>query len=467
MVKKLFISTLVIVLITLGLSVFSVNLVFRQQFGNYLTQTTEAALEQLPEQLAAAYMNGRWDDNVLANVANTLPTGTEVTLKGTDGSIIATLTHPSDEMHSFGTFGGQGMTMGNMMGMNAPYTAQGWKTQTIEVKKVNETLAVATVRYPTTARMLNPQDISFSSSIFHSLLMASGLALVLGVILSYFISRHLAKPLRRLTQAADRIGQGYLEERVAALSKDELGELATAFNAMADNLKRHEELRKQFTADIAHELRTPLTSIRSFIEAFQDGVLPANTENLSAINEEIDRLVFLASDLKDLNIAEMGALQVNHMPVNLVGLIDKVVHNVSPLLQQKNLSLSWEPEVRDIEVAGDERLLTRLFYNLVHNAYKYTEPSGRIAINIETRGEEAFVTVADTGIGIAPVELPYVFERFFRTDKSRARETGGSGIGLALVQQIARLHRGEVSVESTLGQGTKFAVRLPLEVKKM
>lgn len=470
MVKKLFISTLVIVLITLGLSMFSVNLVFRQQFGNYLTQTTEATLGQLPERLAAAYVNGRWDENAFANIANTLPSGTEVMLMGTDNSLIATLTNPMDAVHSFGAFGGQGMTMGNMMDMGnmmstgGVYGTQGWKTQTLDVKgKDNKLIAKAIIHYPTTARILNPQDISFTSSVFHSLVIAGGLALVLGIILSYFVSRHLAQPLRRITRAAERIGQGHLEERVPVLTKDEVGELATAFNTMADNLKRHEELRKQFTADIAHELRTPLTSIRSFIEAFQDGILPADAENLSAINEEIDRLVFLASDLKDLNIAEMGALQVRTEPVDLVGLIDKVVHNISPLLQQKDLNLKWEPENQKVEVAGDERLLTRLFYNLVHNAYKYTERDGQITISMQTTGKEALISVADTGIGIAPADLPYVFERFYRADKSRARETGGSGIGLALVQQIARLHHGEVTVESTLGRGTKFTVRLPLE----
>lgn len=461
MVKRLFISTLVIVLITLGLSILSVNLVFRQQFGNYLTLTTEATLEQLPEQLSSAYTNGSWDDQALANIANTLPAGTEVTLKAPDGTLIATLTPASDTMHGF-TVAGQGMTMGNMMGMNFPLSAQGWKTKTIEVKKGNQSLALATVHYPTTARVLNPQDIAFSGSVFHSQLAAGGLALVLGMLLSYLVSRRLAQPLKRLTQAAERIGQGHLEVRVPALTQDEVGELATAFNAMADNLKRHEDLRKQFTADIAHELRTPLTSIRSFIEAFQDGVLPPNTENLLAIQEEIDRLVFLASDLKDLNIAEMGALHVKADPINLVALIDKVVHNLVPLIQQKGLNLTWEPEEKAISVLGDDRLLTRLFYNLVHNAYKYTESGGQIAVRVQSREADVLVTIEDSGIGIGADDLPFVFERFYRTDKSRARETGGSGIGLALAQQISRLHRGEVSVESSLGKGTKFTVKLPV-----
>lgn len=461
MVKKLFISTLAIVLITLALSMLSINNVFKQQFGNYLVHTTEASLEQLPERLSSAYRDDHWDEQLLSGIAESLPLGTEVVLKTLDGTVIADLINPMDALHkSLGNMN-MNMNMGNMMGMNMPYSVQETKTQTLTISNSNKTLATAIVTYPTSARILNPQDVMFVSSIFRWLFIAGGLALILGIVLSYLTARHLVSPLKHLTQAAYRIGQGHLEERVPITAKDEVGKLAQAFNAMTDNLRRQEELRKQFTADVAHELRTPLTSIRSYIEAFQDGVLPVNSENLSAINEEIERLVDLSSDLKDLNIAEIGALNVNLLPVVLNDLLEKVVRNLYPLLQEKNLDLRWQLPDQPVTIYGDTRLLTRLFYNLIHNAYKYTEPGGHIAVSLQPFSDHIDVLVEDSGIGIPEEALPLIFERFYRTDKSRARETGGSGIGLALVKQIVILHKGNISVQSKVGHGTTFKVTLP------
>ncbi|MHB1652913.1 MAG: sensor histidine kinase [Desulfitobacteriaceae bacterium] len=460
--KKLFLSTLAIVLITLALSMLSINYVFKQQFSDYLTRTTEATLEQLPERLASAYKDGHWDEEILTSIGQSLPLGTEVTLNDPAGHLIATLMNAMDTMHkNLGNMGMNNVAMSNMMGM--PYSVQGWKTKTIPIGDAQKTLATAIIRYPTNARILNPEDTLFISSVFRWLFIASGLALILGILLSYLTARHLVSPLKRLTQAAYRIGQGHLEDRVRVATKDEIGQLAAAFNVMADNLRRQEELRKQFTADIAHELRTPLTSMRSYVEAFQDGVLLANSENLSALNEEIDRLVDLSSDLRDLNIAEIGALKANLLPVNLNDLIGKVVSNLYPLIQEKELDLRWNPTPESVGIDGDVRLLTRLFYNLIHNAYKYTEGGGHIAITVEPVADHVDVLVKDSGIGIPEDDLPLIFERFYRTDKSRTRETGGSGIGLALVRQIVILHKGNISVQSKVGHGTTFKLTLPKE----
>lgn len=461
--KKLFLAIIIIVLITLLLSMLSVNLVFTQQFSSYLTRTTEATLEQLPARLSSVYQSkGFWDPAALDNISQTLPFGTQITLNDPKGKLIANLVSPMDAMHmQYGISG-----MDSMMNMGMPYSVQDWKTKTMTIKGKDTATVIATavIRYPSSARILNPEDRSFMSAIFRSILLAGILALLIGILLGYFTSRHLVSPLQHLTKAAYRIGQGHLDERVKLTAKDEVGQLASAFNSMADNLQKQENLRKQFTADIAHELRTPLTSIRSYIEAFQDGVMPADSENLMAINEEIERLVSMATDLKDLNVAEMGALQPNLSQVDLTGLFGKVIQNINPLLNEKKLSLEWNPPRQNVTIEGDPRLLTRLFYNLIHNAYKYTEAGGKITITLRpftTLTDFVEIEVQDTGIGIPEADLPNIFERFYRTDKSRARETGGTGIGLALVRQIATLHHGTVSVESRIGQGTTFTVRLP------
>jgi len=458
--KKLFLSTLVIALITLTFSMLSVNLVFQQQFSDYLTKTNETALEQLPTRLSALYQSkGTWDPTSLDEISPSLPIGTVVTLTDPSGKLIATLSNTMEDMMR----GQGGMGMG--MGMSSsPITS--WKTKTFTVSGPLGTLATAQVRYPATAQILNPQDLLFQSSVFRSLLFAGGLALLFGIILSYFTSRRLVAPLKRLMQAADRVGQGHLDERVSIRSKDEVGQLANAFNAMADNLDRQENLRKQFTADIAHELRTPLTSIKSYIEAFQDNVLPANQENLSSIHEEIDRLVDLSSDLKDLNVAEIGALTLILEPVDLKHLLEKVIHSLYPLIQEKQVTLSWNAPPELVTTSGDGRLLTRLFYNLVHNSYRYSDVGGQVTIALTQTQDSAEIRIKNTGIGIPEDDLPFIFERFYRADKSRTRETGGSGIGLALVHQITALHQGTISVQSKVGIETEFIVQLPKEIKR-
>ena len=454
--KKLFLSTLIISLITLTFSMLAVNLVFQQQFSDYLTKTNEAIFEQLPSRLSALYLSkGTWDAIYLDEVSHSLPDGTIVTLTDPNGKLIATLDNSmGGMMHSQG---------GMSMGMSAS-SITSWKTKTLTVTGTHGILATALVRYPATTPILNPKDVLFQSSVFRSLLFAGGLALLFGMILSYFTSRRLVAPLKRLTLAADRIGQGQLDERVTVQAKDEVGQLATAFNAMVDNLNRQETLRKQFTADIAHELRTPLTSIKSYIEAFQDNVLPADQENLTSIHEEIDRLVDLSSDLKDLNVAEMGALSLSLEPVDLKHLLDKVIHSLQPLIQEKELALSWNAPRESVTTSGDGRLLTRLFYNLVHNAYQYSNVGGQIAVALTQTSDFAEIRIKNTGGGISKDDLPFIFERFYRADKSRTRETGGSGIGLALVHQITVLHRGTITVQSSVGQNTEFIVQLPKEV---
>ena len=458
---KLFLSTLIIAIITLTFSMLSVNFVFRQQFSDYLTQANETTIERLPSRLSALYQaKGTWDPTSLDEVSQSLPMGTVVTLTDPKGQPIATLSNPMDDMMN--GQGEMGMGMGKGMGKFS-YSATNWKTKTFTVSGPLGTLATAQVRYPATAQILNPQDVHFQSAVFRSLLFAGGLALLFGILLSYFTSRQLVSPLRRLTQAANRIGHGHLDERVSVHSKDEVEQLANAFNAMADNLARQETLRKQFTADIAHELRTPLTSIKSYIEAFQDHVLPANQENLSSIHEEIDRLVDLSSDLKDLNIAEIGALQLILEPVDLKQLLEKIIRSLHPLIQEKELTLNWNAPEESVTMFGDERLLTRLFYNLLHNAYRYSNSGGQINVALTKTPNFAEIKIRNTGMGISEDDLPLIFERFYRADKSRTRETGGTGIGLALVHQITDLHKGTISVQSKVGHETEFIVRLPKE----
>lgn len=450
--RKLFLSTFAIILVTLILSLLSVNFVFKQQFTNYVTKSTETALSKLPDRLSSIYnQHGNWDTLSLYELSHNLPVKAQVTLTDPQGNYITTLTNPMDEMMK-----------DSMMGMGMSYSVSNWETKTLTVNGPQGVIATAEVRYPSNAQILNPDDLSFVTAVFRSLLLAGLIALVMGILLSLWTSNKLAKPLKHLTQAVKEVGQGHLDKRVIISSQDEVGELAQAFNSMADSLRSQETLRRQFTADIAHELRTPLTSLRSYIEAFQDGVLQPNEENLGALSDEIDRLVSLSSDLKDLNIAEMGMLRPKLQPVDVTSVLEKVIHNLTPLILEKNIELSTHIPEMPVSVLADEHLLTRLFYNLIHNAYKYTVEEGKITIELAVQANGVDISISDTGIGIPEDDLPFIFERFYRAEKSRARETGGTGIGLALVKQIILLHKGTINVQSVVGKGSTFVVSLPL-----
>lgn len=456
--NKLFLSTLIIVIVTLLLSSFSIILVIRDQFSHYLTKNAQTTLAQWPERLSNLYLTkGSWDIPSLESVSHYLPMDTQITLTDSNGNIIHTLKNPMQDMMRDGM-------MGMKMGMNFP--VQNWTTKTEPITTPLGTIAFAEFRYPTSARIINPEDVTFMTAIFQSLLVAGAIALLIGTLLTLWTSQRLSYPLRNLTKAVNRVGQGNLDERVHIESNDEVGELASAFNSMAQSLKQQEHLRKQFTVDIAHELRTPLTSMRSYIEAFQDGVLPANNENLQALNEEIHRLVSLVTDLKDLNVAEIGELKPKIGPVDLVYLLDKVILNLRPLIEEKRLSVELDSSNSSLLIDGDEYLLTRLFYNLIHNAYKYSNPEGKIKVSVTNQQENVVINVIDYGIGISQEDIPYIFERFYRTDKSRNRETGGTGIGLALVHQIVKLHKGHIKVQSKQDEGSSFSVTLPIVHQK-
>ena len=292
-------------------------------------------------------------------------------------------------------------------------------------------------------------------------LLAAVLAGGLGVLAAVLIAGPLARPLRRLTIGAQKMQQGDLATRVDPSGSPEARQLAQALNRLAATLQQEEALRREATADLAHELRTPLTGIVSRIEAAQDRVLADEAANLEAMHVEALRLRELTDDLGRLAEAQQPALLTARNPVNLAAVAAARAAAREAAFAVKGITL--ESELRSAVVAGDEGRLAQVVDNLLSNALRYTDPGG--SVTVRTFGDDGFgvLQVADTGIGMAPHELPRVFERFWRSDKSRARSRGGAGIGLAIVHELVRAHDGHIDVASRPGQGSTFSVRLPLD----
>ncbi|MDU5145594.1 MAG: HAMP domain-containing sensor histidine kinase [Paenibacillus dendritiformis] len=297
--------------------------------------------------------------------------------------------------------------------------------------------------------------------LFNFLLWGALLIVIVGVSLfSVFMANSLSRPLMRIKQIATRMRTGDLSSRVALASpKTEIDEVGLALNHLADALEQQDKLRKNLTADIAHELRTPLATIQSHIEAFQDGVWQATPEKLQVCHEQVMRLVKLIHDLEKLTAVENPMLQLQKNKVSLNEVIRESVKTVAGQFADKNISIAIEQD-QDVFLTGDYVRLVQVFVNLLNNAYKYTN-EGSIRVVISEEPSYAKVTLTDTGTGIAQEELPFIFERFYRGEKSRNRRTGGAGIGLAIVKAIVEAHGGRISAKSALGHGSEFCVRLP------
>ena len=289
-------------------------------------------------------------------------------------------------------------------------------------------------------------------------LLAAGLAIVL----TFFLSRRILAPVESLSRAARALARGDFSSRVAVRSRDEVGELARSFNTMADDLSRTEEIRRNLVADIAHELRTPLSNIRGYLEAVRDGVLNADEDTLDSMHEEVLLLTRLIEDLQELALAESGQMTLHLQGCDLSDLIKKAVTGVQPRAESKGIRIGVD-DIEATQILADPGRIGQVLRNLLTNATNYTPAGGSIGVSVNRKGSEIEVSVEDTGPGIAEEELTYVFERFYRVDKSRSRATGGVGLGLTIAKRLVEAHGGRVTATSRVGKGSTFSFILPAD----
>ena len=317
------------------------------------------------------------------------------------------------------------------------------------------------VPMPVPAFQGQPRELEFieriNMTLFYGALIGAVIALLLGV----FLSRTLTRPIRELTRATHAVSEGDLSQQVPVRSKDELGELAQAFNRMSSELSRSINARRQMTADIAHELRTPLSLILGHAEAVHDGVLPPSMENFEIIREEATRLEHLVNDLRTLSLADAGELSMEKQIVEPGRLLNEVSALYQYQTQKKNISLETDvaPTLRNIEV--DPGRMTQVLTNILDNALRYTADGGRIVLGAKDVEDTVELSVQDSGPGLSAEDIDRIFERFYRVDASRQREDGGSGLGLAIARSIVQANGGQLSAESEPGKGLKVKIRLP------
>ncbi|WP_432946597.1 sensor histidine kinase [Kribbella sp. CA-253562] len=292
--------------------------------------------------------------------------------------------------------------------------------------------------------------------------------LLITVVISVAGGFRLVQPLRALTRAARRMSGGDESIRVRVRGHDEIGQLSAAFNELADSRARTESLRRAMVSDIAHELRTPLSNIRGWLEAVEDGVAKPDQAFVASLSEEAALLQHIIDDLRDLATADAGTLRIHPERVHLPTLFDQVVAAHRSDAEAAGVTLTAAPPTADgaeagadLELDADPVRLRQVLGNLVTNALRFTPTGGTVRLEGRRDGTETVIDVIDTGTGIAPDDLPKVFDRFWRAEQSRNRHTGGSGLGLAIVRSLVEAHHGQVTARSTLGQGSTFTIRLP------
>lgn len=303
----------------------------------------------------------------------------------------------------------------------------------------------------------------FLGSITRSLVWATAVSAAIALVMGLLFSARITKPLGILARAARDVASGELSAPVPIVGKDEIAELSASFNDMKTELKRLDDAKRQVIADSAHELRTPLTLIQGMIEGMIDGVFPLDARTLESVHEETLRLALLIDTLRELEIIESGELELSIEGVDLVEAGRKAVLLFSAAASLKSISLTHEGAVDAPSVArGDCLRLGEVIYNLVANAIKYSPAGGKVCVR-NLPGPEGSVrfSVDDSGPGIAPEERARIFDRFYRLDKSRASETGGRGLGLAIASEIVKAHGGSIAIEGAALGGASFIVTLP------
>lgn len=294
------------------------------------------------------------------------------------------------------------------------------------------------------------------TSIITSSLLAAGVA----VLFSLWIAFKISQPLDKLMQGLKQITKGEKIRKVQLSSRDEFQEIGMAFNDMARRLDRHEEIRQSLVADIAHELRTPLAILQGKLESIQEGAITPTDEVVLELTDEVYRLNRLVKDLQQLSLAEAGKLPLDCQPIKLKPLIERICCQLQWLAEEKDMVLKYD-DIPDFTLNIDKDRITQVIVNLVGNALQHSKPSNKVEVSAKLEDDSCLIIIADTGPGIPEKDLPLIFERFYKMDPSRSRKDSGTGLGLSIAKGFIEAHGGTISVESMVGKGTAFTIKLP------
>lgn len=307
--------------------------------------------------------------------------------------------------------------------------------------------------------------LNFSDMVLRIFILSATASLAVSLLGIGGFSYNLVRPLRQMAQAAKQFGKGDFSVRVSETTNDEIGQLAVAFNNMADSLSSSEQIRKSFVANVSHELKTPMTTIAGFIDGILDGTIPPEKQDyyLHIVSDEIKRLSRLVRSMLDLSRIDSGELKLNYQNFDLFSTLVTIVITFEQEIDKKNIEIRGLDKITPKNVYGDKDLLHQVIYNLIENAVKFTDEGGYIEFNITQNTERTEFFIRNSGQGIKKAEIPLIFDRFYKTDKSRSKDKKGLGLGLYLVRSIIRLHGGDISADSVINEYCEFNFYIPVK----
>lgn len=453
---KLSLSYVLMAFLCIGLISAFTNVILEKQFREYIINNQEIKNKEIVNMITQQYnIVGKWDSVSIENIGvSALENGLIVKVKDMTGQTIWDATK-----HNSGLCNQMLQHIANNMSSRY-YNWQGnYVENKYAIKTSFQDVGNVEIGYYG-PYYLNDNDLKFINTLNKFFIVTGIFSLILATLLGAIMSKRLSNPISRVIDTALLISKGQYKNKINEKSNTtEICQLISTVNNLSDTLEKQEKLRERLTSDVAHELRTPLATLQSHIEAMIDGIWETSNERLQSCHEEIIRISRMVGDLEKLAQVESENIILNKSQFNIFEIINNMVRNFESEFDKNNIKTYINGQNLTINADGDK--ITQVIINLLSNALKYTEANGKVTISLSDLGKEIELRVKDTGIGISQEDLPYIFERFYRADKSRNRQTGGAGIGLTITKAIIQAHNGTIEVESKLGEGTEFIIILP------
>ncbi len=454
--KKLILSLVSLIIIVILSIALSINSVFNKKFEQYIIRNNENEISNIIDSIRSKYVNGEWELSSIQQIGeDAISNGIFVDLYDKDSNLVwGAMTYNKNMCH---------MVMGsieNNMNYMINKNKSNYTEKLFEIKNLdNEIIGNIKIgSYGLLYYMDN--DVDFLKEI-NKVITSIGIVMVLiTIFIAILISNNISKPVEVVSNMANLIGDGDYDNKIDYDSNIvEIDVLIKSINNLSAKLEEQENLRKRLTTDISHELRTPLTSIQTHLEAMIDGIWEPDTERLNSVNEEVIRLTNLVNQLQNLAKFDSEKSKLNLAKVNVKNLIMNVVYNNQGKTLEKNINI--ECDLESIDSYLDKDKISQVIVNLLSNAIRYTNNGGKIFISSYKENNNLKIQFKDNGIGIPKENIKYIFERFYRVDESRSKNTGGIGVGLTIVKSIIDLHQGTIEVRSELNKGSEFIVILP------
>ena len=454
---KVIVPSLVIIIIVTLLTVFISKFYFDKKFGDYIMIKNQNTVQNILMELSEQYSDNQWNyKNIEKITYNSLDKGIIVALYDKEDKEIMNIEKNSkDKCNRIMNF-----IKSSMEGKYGSTTSQ-FKPVYYPLIKSGEKIGEVRVKFY--GPIFYMQNELVFLDIVNKIILGIGVLLILAsTVIGFIISRSITRPINKLMTKAKYISKGEYDKKIE-INTDilEINDLINSINNLSQSIKEQENIRKRLTGDISHELKTPLTNIQSHLEAMIDGIWEPTEERLLSVKEEAERLSSLVSDMQKLNKYDESSIKLKKDNVNISDIICFVIFQFSNLAKSKNIKIEYEK--KNINLYCDKDKITQALVNILSNAIRYSNEGSTIFIEEKLKDNKVIISIEDQGIGISEEDLKYVFERFYRADKSRTRATGGTGIGLTIVKSIVSSHGGEVKLESKLGEGSKFTIILPKE----